>query len=206
MYVPASFRETDIATLHAFMKRYSFATLITTDEEPAISHVPLILDPEKGAMGVLYGHFARANPHWQLDHTTRNSIAIFHGPHAYISPAWYRDNPPTVPTWNYAVVHALGKLTLIEDLQRTAALLEQIASVYAVPLTAPEKNPLPREKFDRLTHAVVGFEMPIEKLTGSFKLSQNRSLGDQLGAIEGLEATGDPESIALAAFTKTRLG
>jgi transcriptional regulator len=205
MYIPAAFRESNIATLHAFIKQFSFATLVTPGDETAVTHLPLILDPEKGKLGTLYGHFARPNSHWQLDHKTRNSTAIFHGPHAYISPTWYRDPAPAVPTWNYAVVHAIGKLTLIEDLQRASNLLHQIALTFEQPPAVPRHNLPSPEIHERLTRSIVAFEMPIDDLIGKFKLGQNRSPVDQQSTIEGLEATGDPDSKAMAAFTKARL-
>src|SRR5215208_2151226 len=117
MYIPSAFRITDLPTLHEFMRRYSFATLITGGDEPFVTHLPLLLDSGSGdgQNGTLIGHFAKPNPHWQLDHAAHTSVAIFHGPHAYISPSWYRAGGPAVPTWNYAAVHAWGKLSLIED-------------------------------------------------------------------------------------------
>jgi transcriptional regulator len=206
MYVPASFRVDDRDTLHAFVRQYSFATLVTAGDEPFATHVPLLLDPDRGAHGTLVGHFARANPHWQMDHRRWGSLAIFHGPHAYISPSWYRSGAPAVPTWNYAAVHAVGNLSLIEDATAVAAILERTTRAYESSQARPWVNPLPQETIDKLIGAVVAFEMPIERLEGKFKLGQNRKPEDQIGAIEGLEAATDADSAALTAFARKRLG
>src|SRR4051812_25215915 len=101
MYIPSAFRIEDLATLHAFMRRYSFATLVTAEAaEPFVTQLPLLLDAGRGPLGTLVGHFARPNNHWQMDHARLTSVAVFHGPHAYVSPSWYRSASPGVPTWN----------------------------------------------------------------------------------------------------------
>ena len=206
MYLPQHFRNSDQPTLHAFMRRYSFATLVTGGEEPFVSHLPLLLDESRGAHGTLVGHFARPNPHWQLDHAARASVAIFHGPHAYISPTWYRSGTPNVPTWNYATVHATGRLKLIEDPTQVAELLEHMVATFESGNPEPWTNAPPPEVMAKLIAAVVAFEMPIERLEGKFKLGQNRLRVDQVGAIEALEKAGDEESAALARLAREQLG
>lgn len=206
MYVPQAFCIDDQGTLHAFMRQYSFATLVIGGAEPFATHLPLLLDASRGPHGTLVGHFARPNPHWQLDHAKTGSVAIFHGPHAYVSPSWYRSGAPAVPTWNYAAVHAAGRLAVIEDAVYTADLLERMVAVYEGGKPQPWTNPLPPEVTDKLIAAVVAFEMPIERLEGKFKLGQNRKREDQVGAIEGLEAAGDEDSFALARFAREKLG
>ena len=215
MYVPAAFRVDDDATLHGLIRRFSFATLVTAGEEPFISHLPLLLDAD-GAdgdggggrnRGTLVGHFARPNPHWQVDHARHVSVAVFHGPHAYISPSWYRSGAPAVPTWNYATVHAWGKLSLITDPAEVAAVLGRTVEAYESSLSpSPWRNELSRDAMEKLIASVVAFRMPIERLEGKFKLGQNRAAADQLGAIEALEALGEPEPGALAAFAREHLG
>ena len=206
MYLPHAFRNDDPATLRAFIRRYSFATLVTGGAEPFATHLPLLLDESRGTHGTLIGHFARPNPHWQLDHAQVGSLAIFHGPHAYVSPSWYRSAAPAVPTWNYAAVHASGRLCVIEDRSYVSDLLDRMVRVYESHRPRPWVNTLGPEMNAKLIAAVVAFEMPIERLEGKFKLSQNRSLDDQAGAIEGLEAAGDEESRALAQFARMNLG
>jgi transcriptional regulator len=206
MYTPAAFRIDDLHTLHAFVRQHSFATLVTAAAEPFVTHLPLLLDAERGPYGTLVGHFAKPNNHWQMDHVTQQSVAIFHGPHAYISPSWYRAGTTAVPTWNYAAVHAHGRLVILPDPQATAILLQRMVETYEGSRGLPWKNLLPPEVNEKLIHSVVAFEMPIERLEGKFKLGQNRVAADQIGAIEGLEESGDDDSLKLAAFTRQHLG
>ena len=206
MYTPAAFRIDDLPTLHAFVRQHSFATLVTAAAEPFVTHLPLLLDADRGPHGTLVGHFARPNSHWQMDHVTQQSVAIFHGPHAYISPSWYRAGTTAVPTWNYAAVHAHGRLVILPDPQVTAILLQRMVETYEGPGPTAWTNQLPPEVNDKLINSVVAFEMPIERLEGKFKLGQNRVAADQIGAIEGLEMAGDEDSFRLAAFTRKQLG
>lgn len=205
MYIPHAFRNDDPEALYGFMRRYSFATLVTGGSEPFATHLPLLLDASRGPHGTLIGHFARPNPHWQLDHQRNGSLTIFHGPHAYVSPAWYPSGAPAVPTWNYAAVHATGRLTVIEDAAYVSDLLERMVRVYEAHQPKPWTNPMSAETNAKLVAAVVAFEMPIERLEGKFKLGQNRKHEDQIGAIEGLEAAGGDESLALARFAREKL-
>jgi transcriptional regulator len=206
MYIPLAFRVDAPEALHEFMRRHSFATLVTGGAEPFATHLPLLLDASRGPHGTLVGHFARPNPHWQLDHQHNGSLAIFHGPHAYVSPSWYRSGAPAVPTWNYATVHAAGRISVIEDAAYVADLLERMVRVYEADRPQPWTNPLPPEVNEKLIAAVVAFEMPIDRLEGKFKLGQNRKREDQVGAIEGLEASGDHNSLVLSRFARAKLG
>src|SRR5580658_2787659 len=122
MYVPASFQVDDPVRLADFIQRYGFATFVTFEGgSPFASHLPMLFRPEAGPHGTLVSHMARANPQWQHFAEGREALAIFHGPHSYISPAWYKTTP-AVPTWNYAVVHAYGLPAIIEDHDRIASL------------------------------------------------------------------------------------
>jgi transcriptional regulator len=205
VYIPTAFRIDDVSLLHRFMQRYSFATLITGGQTPFISHVPLLIEPDSGPRGTLVGHFARTNPHWTLDHASLSSVAVFHGPHAYISPSWYPTKSPAVPTWNYAVCHATGHMRVIEDTQRAEALLDRLVQIYESGFAHPWTNSMPREINDRLVRSIVLFEIPIDSLEGKFKLSQNRAREDQIGAIDGLETQGDADGQLLAAFAREYL-
>ncbi|MFM9962214.1 MAG: FMN-binding negative transcriptional regulator, partial [Planctomycetaceae bacterium] len=129
MYIPPSFLETDRTKLHEFMEQHSFATLISSHEdEPVASHLPLLLDRDAGPHGRLMGHMARANSHWQTAGNQR-ALAIYHGPHAYVSPGWIAAQN-VVPTWNYVTVHAYGTLRLIEDRDRLREILQRTVSRY----------------------------------------------------------------------------
>jgi transcriptional regulator len=205
MYNPSSFRIDDRKTLHAFIRRFGFATLITGGAGPTVTHLPLMLDADRGPLGTLIGHVARANPHWKADHSTNASLAIFHGPHAYISPSWYRSPAPAVPTWNYAVVHAAGRVSPMQEPDRILAVVRALSAQYE-PTPLPRTNQAVGDAETKLLGAIVAFEMPIERLEGKFKLSQNRAREDQVGAIEQLEKQGDAEAAALAAFARQFLG
>lgn len=196
MFIPGSFRIDDRDTLLAFIKRYGFATLVSTDAAgvPTATHVPLLLDREAG---VLLGHIARANPHWEL-FGDRESLAVFHGPHAYISPSWYTVGP-AVPTWNYAAVHVYGVPTVI-DADRTADVVDRLVTKYEKPRQNPWTGELPEDYRRRLLAGIVGFELPLTRIEGKFKLGQNRSADDRAGTVAGLRADGG-EGELLAEFT-----
>ena len=181
MYVPEAFRESDVGKLHAFVRDNSFGTLVSnTPDGPFASHLPFLLDAERN---VLVGHMARANPQWQ-SLEGQPALAIFQGEHGYISPRWYA-TPIAVPTWNYAVVHARGKVTLIQEGERLLEILAETVRRYDPTWPMPEGEFVPK-----LARGVVGFEIAIERLEGKMKLSQNRSREDRLGAIAGLRASG----------------
>src|SRR5579864_4086075 len=129
MYIPAHFRETRLNVLHALIREHSFGTLVShVNGQLFATQLPFLLDPTRGANGTLMAHMARANPHWQ-QLPRSESLAIFQGPHAYISPAWYVSEE-TVPTWNYSVVHAYGTATLLDDPERIRALLDETVGTF----------------------------------------------------------------------------
>ena len=133
---------------------------------------------------------ARANAHWRDFDGATETTCVFHGPHAYISPRWYTQRP-AVPTWNYAVVHAIGMPTLIDDQQRLAEIIDETLGTFDPALReAGADGYLPEDYRAPLLKAIVGFEMPIERLDGKFKLGQNRSAEDQAGIRAGLQAQG----------------
>lgn len=189
--MPQSFREDDLATLHALMRRYAFATLFTqTDAGPLATHIPLVLHEKDGRLGTLVGHVARANPHWRALDGRRESLVVFLGPHSYISPAWYAQ-PVAVPTWNYAAIHALGVPRITQDRAALRAHVDELVQRYegdgvhgwdpasAEPVIEPQLG------------AIVGFEMEITRLEGKLKFNQNRSRADRAGVVAALEAAGD---------------
>jgi len=126
MYLPSQFRETDRDRIATLVRDYPLATLVTVDDgAPFVGHVPLLHDP---AAGLLLGHLARANPQWRHLAGGQAVLAVFHGPHAYVSPGWY--GTPGVPTWNYAVVHARGRARLVEERAAALAILERLTAVH----------------------------------------------------------------------------
>lgn len=193
MYIPSSFAVDDPKTLHAFVDTYPFATLISMGEEPDITHLPLLLDADEG---VLLGHLAKANPHAKrLD--GENALAIFHGPHAYISPSWY-EAEVAVPTWNYAVVHVRGTTELLSE-AATKPLLDKTVDRFESTQPSPWPNKLPEDLEQTLLQSIVGFRIRISKIEGKFKLGQNRSEADQVGMLERLQQ-GSPADRELAEF------
>ena len=206
MYIPKAFRVSDNSTLDAFITHHSFATLVSTvDGSLFATHLPLILDRPPSSPGVLLGHVARANPHWRAFDGKQEALAVFHGPHAYISPSWYTTSP-AVPTWNYSAVHVYGVPHVVADDLRLADIVDRLVAFYEAGMPAPWSGVLPADFKANLLKAIVGFTMEITRVEGKFKLGQNRSLGDQLGVVRHLEASADPVAQALGALTKRQLG
>src|SRR6266850_1418899 len=201
MYIPESFRVADDTLAFSFIERYDFATLITSTSTAGmlVTHLPLFLE-RSGDRAVLLGHVARANEHWRHFDGSTKSLAIFRGPHGYVSPNWYQ-NKPAVPTWHYTVVHAYGRPRAMEDRHRTAAILEHLVEKYEGHRTRPwNLSELSPDYYEHMVRQIVGFEMPIDKIESKFKLGQNRSRADREGTVDALVQEGTPDSAALAAF------
>ena len=191
LYVPAHFRIEDRAKLVAFMRHNAFAAVVSAgDAGIHASHLPLLVDTD-GDKVLLRGHFARANPHWEAIGGAKQALAIFTGPHAYVSPTWYVTHP-SVPTWNYTAVHATGKVRLTDEAQ-----LHEIVSELAAHYEAGNDPPWrlsgqPAAYVSSMLKAIVGFEMEVERLEGKFKLTQNRPV-EVPRVAERLEALGERE-------------
>lgn len=199
-YRPRLFDIDDKDTLARFMREQSFALLVTVEDGvPFASHIPLLLDEDAdGGNGRLLGHLAKANGQWQAFDGETEAMAMFWGPHAYVSPTWYVSEK-MVPTWNYVTVHAYGRPRILDDPADAAAVLSQLTDTYESEATGPwSMDSLPEEFIERQIKAIAAFEMPIERIEGKFKLSQNRKPEDREGVIKGLRETGDPESVEVA--------
>ena len=204
IYVPAAFKQSDRDVLHALIESFAFATLISPDaEDPTITHLPLLLDRARGANGTLIGHVARGNPQWRKMQERPGVLAIFHGPHAYVSPSWYGVHP-SVPTWNYAVVHARGSAQLVEDAVALEAIVRRLVETYENSRAVPWRMALPEAYQRGMIAGIVGFEIEIAELTGKFKLSQNRTPADRQKVVEALEA-GSAEERQLGALMHVRV-
>jgi transcriptional regulator len=203
MYVQDSFAETDRNKLLALIAQYPFATVITpTAAELCVSHVPLLVQQREGRT-VLAGHLARANKHWRALEVGAPTTAIFHGPHAYVSPRWYATSP-AVPTWNYAVVHATGPTRLCNEGEDVAALVRELTERFeGAGSGAWRPEALPVDFRASLLGAIVGFEIALERLEGKFKLSQNRSAADRAGVIAELGTDRSDASRELAALMRS---
>jgi transcriptional regulator len=204
MYIPDAFTVDDDPTIDAFIQRYDFATMVTA--APAgllVSHVPVMARREAARL-VIVGHVARGNSHWCAMDGAINGLAIFHGPHSYISPTWYA-NSPAVPTWNYAVVHAHGKPRFRDDRPFIETVVDDLANRFEGERGEPWRfRDQPSDFRDKMLAAIVGFEMPVLKIEAKFKLGQNRRADDRAGMVAGLEREGSPEGIALAMFMRAR--
>lgn len=191
MYIPPAFREEDLEVLHALMRDYSFAIVVTQQGgAPVATHLPLLLDRERGAYGTLLGHMARANAQWTGFNGEREALVIFQGPHTYVTPSWYEPGA-NVPTWNYATVHAYGKPRLIADQEMLVTLLHALVQTYESGFERPWKLEMPDDALQSKLKQIVGFEMEITRLEGKFKLSQNRPATDQARVAAELQASKD---------------
>lgn len=203
MYLPPAFHIEDAGKLAALIQRHSFATLITHDgQAPFASHLPTLFHADSGAHGSLFSHMARANPQWQHFANGQEALAVFHGPHAYISPSWYQASP-AVPTWNYAVVHAYGLPKIITDHDQLVTLLQDTVTAFEAPRADPWPNDLPQDYRDKMIQGIVGFEIPITRIEGKFKLGQNRSATDVRGVYDALSQSADAGDQALAQLMLT---
>lgn len=206
MYIPATFVEAELASLHNFMRTHSFATVVTTlDGKPFASHLPLFLESDLGTHGALIGHMAKANPHWQAMQAGAEVLMMFHGPHAYVSPACYAAKSMVVPTWNYMAVHAYGKARILSQEELVYALhklVDENESSYE----QPWKLEMTQEMREKMLGAIVGFEIVLSSIEGKFKLSQNRPSEDQMRVIEKLAGQTDTDSQRVAEQMSKRLG
>jgi len=203
MHRPSAFREDRIAVLQALMRRHPFATLVTRiGDEIVASHLPMLLDAEPAPLGTLHGHLARANVEVARDHGPMRALAIFHGPQGYVSPSWYPTKQETgavVPTWNYAVVHARGTLTRIDDAGWLAGFIRRLTDTHEARFAAPwSVDDAPADFVAKLLPGIVGLALRVETLEGKWKLSQNRPPADRDGVVAALAASDDPADRALA--------
>src|SRR5260370_22301965 len=198
MYIPKAFREDDINTLHAFIREYSFAAVITQqDGVPFASHLPFLLDADRGPYGTLLAHMARANPQWHAFNKEQEVLVIFQGPHAYITPSWY-EVELSVPTWNYAVVHAYGPPRLMEEKSELYELLKILIQTHEAHFEKPWPFQLPDDYVQKMMQGVVGFEIQITRLEGKFKLSQNRTTSEREKVIDALQDASNTLSTGIA--------
>jgi transcriptional regulator len=198
IYTPRAFSVADEAAIARLIEDHPFATLITPGEtEPHVSHVPLQHHADAGKKGVLLGHMARANPHWQ-HFADRVSVAVFHGPHAYVSPSWYADPAHAVPTWNYAVAHVHGVAEAMTDPAEARALLDALVARYEGGRAKPWHLQLEGRELAAMLEAIVGFRLTIERIDAKFKLSQNRSADDRERVITALRGERYAEADATA--------
>ena len=202
MYIPPAFKIEDYGKLAKFIDENSFAILITHAKgAPFATHIPLLLDRGSGAPGRLLGHIARANPQWRHFDNGTEVLAIFPGAHAYISPTIYAAKV-AVPTWNYLAVHAYGVPKLIEDVAILEQILNRTIEKFEAGRPQPWQNNLPADYKNAMLNSIVGFEVPLTRIEGKFKLGQNRSKADLNGVYSALNESASADDRRLAEIMK----
>ncbi len=204
MYCPAAFRQDHLPTLHAQIHASSLAIVTSSGAQGLqASHLPLLLEPGEGEFGTLYGHFARANGHWRDLAAGAEALVVFGGADAYVHPGWYAakaEHGKVVPTWNYIAVHAWGQAEVFDEPERLLELVSRLSERHEQGRPQPwAVSDAPRDYIDSMLRAIVGFALPIRRLEGKWKLSQNRSSNDQAGVRTGLATSNNPRDHELAA-------
>jgi transcriptional regulator len=203
MYNPPHFKQEDVPLLHALIREHPLGTLVAqTPDGLVANHLPFEVDPEPAPFGTLRGHVSRANPVWHRASPVLDALVVFTGPQGYISPSWYetkQDGGKVVPTWNYAVVHAYGRMRAIEDPAWLRRLVDQLTHTNEDHRDVPwQTTDAPADYIEKQLEGIVGIEIPLSRLEGKWKMSQNRDARDRVGVVERLRAAGDPASAAMA--------
>jgi transcriptional regulator len=210
MYVPAQFEESDLSVLHALITEQPLGAWVTlSGGELVVNHIPFLLDASRGVSGTLVGHVARANPIWKSFSTSLDSLVVFQGAQAYITPSSYpskAENAAAVPTWNYAVVHAHGVPRAHEERDWLFDHVTRQTDVREAAEAVPwQVSDAPAGFVEGLLRGIVGIEIPISKLVGKWKVSQNRSKADRLGAAAALSARGTAPALSMAELIRRRI-
>lgn len=194
MYLPSHFEETRSEALHALVRDHPLGTLITQDRRGALQAdaIPFVLDASAGGPGVLSGHVARANPLWRETRDDVEALVVFHGAQGYVSPGWYPSKAvhgKAVPTWNYIVVQARGRLRAIDDREWLRAFVTRLTERHEARQATPwHVSDAPADYLETMLGAIVGIEIALTSLVGKWKTSQNRDAADRAGVVAGLNA------------------
>jgi transcriptional regulator len=200
LYIPEFNRLEDTAIALDFMRANPFAIVVSSDDgSPYATHIPVIVSGAAGSI-LLRGHVAKANPHWKLLEQPRETLAIFHGPHAYVSPGLY-ESRQSVPTWNYAAVHAYGRARVFEEPAPLTEILFQTVAVFEQAYL-DQWSDLNENFRAKMLSNIVGFEIAVERLEAKFKLSQNRPRADQARIIQSFESSDDSAVSGIAKLMK----
>ena len=198
MYTPSHYKIDDAQAIRSFIKQYNFGTMLSYTDSFKVTHLPFVLE-ERGPLA-LSSHMARANPHWRCLADNPQALVIFQGPHAYISPSLYEERV-SVPTWNYAVIHAYGKVRLLDDVE---TVLEKMIRAFDADYLAQWAS-LPGEYRTRMKAGIVGFEMEVLRVEAKFKMHQNKSSRDRLRIIEEFNGSGDTSLSEVAKYMEWSL-
>ncbi len=207
MYLPKHFDQPSVDILHQLMQAQPLAMLVTLSADGLnANHIPFHLSADAGSLGTLRGHVARANPVWRESSQETEVLVIFQGPEAYITPSWYptkAEHGKAVPTWNYAVAHAYGKLRVCDDVvwlrSHLAALTDHNEAAFAEPWQVSDA---PADYTEKLMAAIVGIEIEITRLIGKWKVSQNQPAENRVGVVQALQASGAANALAMAALVE----
>lgn len=203
MYLPAHFEQHDRAALHGLVAAHPLATLVTPGPEGTVADLlPLQLHTGDDGSAELRGHVARANPLWRHAHG-QPVLALFHGPQAYVTPSWYASKPrhgKVVPTWNYTVVQARGTLQAVDDAPWLRELVGLLTDTHESPRPAPwQVEDAPADFVQQMLRAIVGIRIPVDRLVGKWKVSQNRDEADRAGVATGLATSASSPAMAAMA-------
>jgi transcriptional regulator len=196
MYIPSAFNEDDLASLHRQIEGTRLAVLVTFGSRGLqANHVPLLFNPDQGPNGTLHGHLSKANPQWREMEAGAEALVIFPGPDAYVSPSFYpskAEHGQAVPTWNYLAIHAYGIPEVFHDTDRLRELVSTLTAKHEADRPQPwTLEDAPAEYIAKMLNAIVGFTIPISRLEGKRKLTQNRSAADIAGVQAGLAASSE---------------
>lgn len=203
MYLPQHFEETNVGVLHDLIRAHPLGSLVVmTSQGLDANHIPFLVQPEPLPFGSLRGHVARGNAVWRDAAAGAEALVIFQGAEAYISPSLYpskQEHGKVVPTWNYAVVHAHGRIRAIDDPAWLRGHVDELVGRHEAGRPMPWKtSDAPSDFVDKLLHAIVGIEIRIDRLVGKWKVSQNRPPADREGVVEGLTQDGSAAAAAMA--------
>jgi len=210
MYIPPAFREDRLEALHELIRLHPLGLLTTTGESGlAATPLPFLVYADEGGRGTLRAHMARANPHWRELQGGAECLVVFMGPQGYVTPSWYqtkRETQKVVPTWNYVCVQAWGKLRIVEEVAWLRRQLDDLTRAREGARHTPwAVSDAPEDYIAAQMQAIVGIEIPIDRIEGKWKLSQNRVEADRAGVLAGLNDPKDPdENAAMAALMAER--
>jgi transcriptional regulator len=207
VYIPSANEEKRVSVMRTLMVSHPLATLVTLGSNGLFaSHVPMVLEKDGSELGVLKGHLSRANAQWRDFVASVDALAIFAGHQHYITPNWYpgtQEDGKEVPTWNYAVVHAYGPLKVIEDQQWLLTFVSTLTDIHEAASPVPWKvSDAPEDFIQSQLKGIVGLELPIRRLEGKWKVSQNRTEEERKGVIDGLAKLNTPESLTMRALVE----
>lgn len=209
MYLSSHFEESRIEVLHQLIREHPLGALVTLSAQGLnANHIPFEIDGALGPRGTLRGHVARANPVWRDHSQTAEALVIFIGPQAYVTPSWYQTKSETgevVPTYNYLAVHAYGPLVIRHEQDWLRGLVTRLTNRFEAGFGAPwQVSDAPEAFIEKQLRAIVGIEMPLNRLIGKWKVSQNRPAADRAGVVRGLSESTDADSLAIARWVEEK--